>query len=258
MSPPLPPAAPARRPRQLTLLGSFLASSLSACAACLFTNPMEVIKTRLQLDGEGAAAAAARAPRQYTGIADALRKIAAQEGVRGLQAGLAGAHAAAPPPGAAESAAARAASQSAAAEVAAAYAAKGGGEGAPLPSAAELEANLATHLADANKQWCQRLDDLMKDVLAIRGDMETQRLDNGGAPFVNRLCDELLRMATVLRAPEIAQPLPASTDLERRILAAQEVARVLWSPGSIAGGVSMPASSRHHSPAPSVGSRALG
>jgi solute carrier family 25 protein 34/35 len=91
MSPPLPPAAPARRPRQLTLLGSFLASSLSACAACLFTNPMEVIKTRLQLDGEGAAAAAARAPRQYTGIADALRKIAAQEGVRGLQAGLAGA-----------------------------------------------------------------------------------------------------------------------------------------------------------------------
>ena len=94
MSPPLPPAAPARRPRQLTLLGSFLASSLSACAACLFTNPMEVIKTRLQLDGEGAAAsaaAAARAPRQYSGIADALRKIAAQEGVRGLQAGLAGA-----------------------------------------------------------------------------------------------------------------------------------------------------------------------
>jgi len=95
MSPPLPPAAPARRPRQLTLLGSFLASSLSACAACLFTNPMEVIKTRLQLDGEGAAAsaaaAAARAPRQYSGIADALRKIAAQEGARGLQAGLAGA-----------------------------------------------------------------------------------------------------------------------------------------------------------------------
>ena len=118
--------------------------------------------------------------------------------------------------------------------------------------------NFATHLADANKQWCQRLDDLMKDVLAIRGDMETQRLDNGGALFVNGLCDELLRMATVLRAPEIAQALPASTDLERCILAAQEVARVLRSPGSLAGGVSMPASSRHHSPAPSVGSRALG
>ena len=85
-----PPAGAAPR-RQLTVLGSFLASSLSACIACLFTNPMEVIKTRLQLDGEGAAAAAARAPRQYSGIADALRKIAAQEGLRGLQAGLAGA-----------------------------------------------------------------------------------------------------------------------------------------------------------------------
>ncbi len=87
-----PPAGAAGAPRrQLTVLGSFLASSLSACIACLFTNPMEVIKTRLQLDGEGAAAAAARAPRQYSGIADALRKIAAQEGLRGLQAGLAGA-----------------------------------------------------------------------------------------------------------------------------------------------------------------------
>jgi len=49
-----PPAGAAGAPRrQLTVLGSFLASSLSACIACLFTNPMEVIKTRLQLDGEG-------------------------------------------------------------------------------------------------------------------------------------------------------------------------------------------------------------
>ncbi len=103
---------PADRPRQLTMLGSFLASSLSACIACLFTNPMEVIKTRLQLDGEGGApaaratatatttttttttaAAAAAAPprRQYTGIWHALRTIARTEGARGLQAGLAGA-----------------------------------------------------------------------------------------------------------------------------------------------------------------------
>ena len=40
--------------------------------------------------------------------------------------------------------------------------------------------NLATQLADANKQWCHRLDDLMKDVWAIRGDMETQQLRLGG------------------------------------------------------------------------------
>jgi solute carrier family 25 protein 34/35 len=74
-------------PLQLTMAGSFVASSVSACIACLFTNPMEVVKTRLQLDGEGGAARA----RQYRGIGHALRSIAATEGVRGLQAGLAGA-----------------------------------------------------------------------------------------------------------------------------------------------------------------------
>jgi small-conductance mechanosensitive channel len=67
--------------------------------------------------------------------------------------------------------------------------------------------NLATQLADANKQLCHRLDNLMKDAWAIRGDMETQQLWLGGEPFVNRLCDELLRVATVLRAPEM-EPLP--------------------------------------------------
>ena len=72
--------------RQLHLMPSFAASSLSACMACIFTNPMEVVKTRLQLDGEGGAAA-----RQYRGIADAFRTIARREGLRGLQAGLSGA-----------------------------------------------------------------------------------------------------------------------------------------------------------------------
>ena len=51
---------------------------------------MEVVKTRLQLDGEGGAAgAAARGGRQYRGVAHALGAIARAEGVRGLQAGLA-------------------------------------------------------------------------------------------------------------------------------------------------------------------------
>ena len=91
--------APPAPPRQLTMAGSFLASSLSACVACLFTNPMEVIKTRLQLDGEGGARGGAAPapgarpapPRQYTGIWHAMRTIARTEGVRGLQAGLVGA-----------------------------------------------------------------------------------------------------------------------------------------------------------------------
>lgn len=83
------PGIGVKRPRQLTLLGSFVASSLAACTACLFTNPMEVIKTRLQLDGEGSKRSAAA--RQYRGILHAMQTIGAKEGIRGLQAGLSGA-----------------------------------------------------------------------------------------------------------------------------------------------------------------------
>jgi solute carrier family 25 protein 34/35 len=72
----------------LTFYGSIGASASAAMAACLFTNPMETIKTRLQLDGEGTLRGGAR---QYRGISHALTTIARQEGVRGLQAGLWGA-----------------------------------------------------------------------------------------------------------------------------------------------------------------------
>jgi solute carrier family 25 protein 34/35 len=61
---------------------SIATSAAAACAACVFTNPMEVVKTRLQLDGEG------RAARQYRGIAHALSSMWRLEGVRGVQAGL--------------------------------------------------------------------------------------------------------------------------------------------------------------------------
>jgi len=80
-------AAPAPPPRQLTLSASFCASALAACGAVLFSNPFEVVKTRLQLDGEGAARAAHA--RQYRGIAHAVASIWRLEGARGLQAGLA-------------------------------------------------------------------------------------------------------------------------------------------------------------------------
>lgn len=73
-------------PRKLTMFGSFMLSSLSACTACIFTNPMEVVKTRLQLDGEGVGKI-----RQYNGIADAFGRIARKEGIRGIQAGISGA-----------------------------------------------------------------------------------------------------------------------------------------------------------------------
>lgn len=47
---------------------------------------MEVVKTRLQLDGEGVGKS-----RQYKGILDAFSSIGRKEGVRGIQAGLSGA-----------------------------------------------------------------------------------------------------------------------------------------------------------------------
>jgi len=76
-------------PRRLAVAPSFAASAVSACGACVFTNPFEVVKTRLQLDGEGGAAgAAARGGRQYRGVAHALAAIARSEGLGGLQAGL--------------------------------------------------------------------------------------------------------------------------------------------------------------------------
>ena len=72
-------------PRRLRVIPSVLASATAACSAVLFTNIPETLKTRLQLDGEGASKGA---PRQYRGILDALLKVWRHEGIRGLQAGL--------------------------------------------------------------------------------------------------------------------------------------------------------------------------
>lgn len=68
---------------RLTTFGSFATGATAACTAVLATNPMEVVKTRLQLDGEGV-----RGQRQYRGIVHALTTIASKEGIQGVQAGL--------------------------------------------------------------------------------------------------------------------------------------------------------------------------
>jgi solute carrier family 25, member 34/35 len=81
-SPPNSPLPPLR----LAVVPSFAASAMAACSACVFTNPMEVIKTRLQLDGEGAKVA--KSERQYRGIGHAFTSILRTEGLRGLQSGL--------------------------------------------------------------------------------------------------------------------------------------------------------------------------
>lgn len=71
--------------RPLPLWAQIFTGSTSACLSVLFTNIPEVVKTRLQLDGEGAKRGAAR---QYAGVVDAFVRIGRQEGLRGLQAGL--------------------------------------------------------------------------------------------------------------------------------------------------------------------------
>jgi hypothetical protein len=65
----------------LSTLGGFTAGALAACGAVTVTNPMEVVKTRLQLQGE--LAAKGQVKRVYTGVFQALRIIAAKEGIRG-------------------------------------------------------------------------------------------------------------------------------------------------------------------------------
>lgn len=70
------------------LKGGFFAEFLTAgsatATACIFTNPLEVVKTRLQLQGE--LATAGSLPQR--GLFKTFTKIFQDEGVRGLQRGL--------------------------------------------------------------------------------------------------------------------------------------------------------------------------
>ena len=101
--------SPARR---LPVGLQFMAGSCGTMCACVISNPFEVlqhnhlpaqpahllhqptlhqvVKTRLQLQGElqSAEAVVATGQRRYSGVIDAFRKIARHEGLRGLQAGL--------------------------------------------------------------------------------------------------------------------------------------------------------------------------
>ncbi|KAF3910790.1 Mitoferrin-2 [Dactylellina cionopaga] len=69
-----------------TTIGSFLAGGLAACGAVTVTNPFEVVKTRLQLQGE--LASRSQVKKVYTGIFQALGLIYQTEGLRGTQKGL--------------------------------------------------------------------------------------------------------------------------------------------------------------------------
>ncbi|XP_040143895.1 solute carrier family 25 member 34 isoform X2 [Ictidomys tridecemlineatus] len=59
----------------------------ACCLACVFTNPLEVVKTRLQLQGE--LQARGTYPRPYRGLMSSVAAVARADGLRGLQKGLA-------------------------------------------------------------------------------------------------------------------------------------------------------------------------
>ncbi|KAF9934023.1 Mitochondrial oxaloacetate carrier protein [Mortierella alpina] len=69
----------------------FLAGGIAACGAVTITNPAEVIKTRLQLQGE-LMRQAPGSTRIYTNFAQAFVHIGKHEGIRGLQRGLGSAY----------------------------------------------------------------------------------------------------------------------------------------------------------------------
>ncbi|XP_023586777.1 solute carrier family 25 member 35 isoform X2 [Trichechus manatus latirostris] len=65
----------------------FLLSGLAACGACVFTNPLEVVKTRMQLQGELQAPGSYQ--RHYRNVFHAFITIGKVDGLAALQKGLA-------------------------------------------------------------------------------------------------------------------------------------------------------------------------
>ena len=70
------------------LLRDMLLGSVASSIACVFSNPLEVLKTRLQLQGELMSRSAETLTRTYSGMGDAAVKVFKEEGIRGLQGGL--------------------------------------------------------------------------------------------------------------------------------------------------------------------------
>ncbi|KAK9369684.1 mitochondrial carrier domain-containing protein [Lipomyces kononenkoae] len=76
--------------KQLSSLGGFTAGAIAACGAVTVTNPIEIVKTRMQLQGE--LHARGEIKKVYTGLFQALRVILKNEGIRGWQRGLGSAY----------------------------------------------------------------------------------------------------------------------------------------------------------------------
>ena len=67
-----------------TTTGAFIAGGLAACGAVTFTNGFEILKVRLQLQGE----LQAKAVKNYNGVLSGARVIVKNEGVKGLFRGI--------------------------------------------------------------------------------------------------------------------------------------------------------------------------
>ncbi|KAL1742026.1 mitochondrial carrier domain-containing protein [Schizophyllum fasciatum] len=70
-------------PRKLSTAENFTCGGIAACVAVTISNPAEVAKTRLQLQGELGAS-----QRVYNNVFDVFTKTWRNEGIRGLQRGL--------------------------------------------------------------------------------------------------------------------------------------------------------------------------
>ncbi|XP_039599048.1 solute carrier family 25 member 35-like isoform X1 [Polypterus senegalus] len=64
----------------------FVLSGVAACGACLFTNPLEVVKTRMQLQGEMKTPGSYKI--HYRNVFHAFYTIGKVDGLGGLQKGL--------------------------------------------------------------------------------------------------------------------------------------------------------------------------
>ncbi|KAL2091577.1 hypothetical protein ACEWY4_013840 [Coilia grayii] len=75
-----------QRPPHLWPPLDFALGAMACCGACVFTNPLEVVKTRLQLQGELRSRGTYQ--RHYRGVLQALWVVGRNDGLRGLQKGL--------------------------------------------------------------------------------------------------------------------------------------------------------------------------
>lgn len=74
--------------RHFSVLWDCVMGAVASSVATVFSNPVEVCKTRLQLQGELQSRAVEHRTAVYRGMIDCFTKIAKTEGIRGLQGGL--------------------------------------------------------------------------------------------------------------------------------------------------------------------------